>query len=74
VRTVASGQLVQVIEGGDVRFLDSGLAESDMIVAGMTGNFHDSNGLSEKLVELVPTTAIDTAAPIVRPEQVWDEW
>lgn len=74
VRTVASGQLVQVIEGGDVRFLYSGLTESDMLVAGMTGNVHDASGLSEKLVELVPTTAIDARASTVRPEQIWDEW
>lgn len=74
MRTVASGQLVQVIEGEDVRFLNSGLTESDMLVAGMTGDIHDASGLSEKLVELVPTTAIDAGASIVRPEQIWDEW
>jgi hypothetical protein len=74
VRTVASGQLVQVIEGEDVRFLHSGLTESDMLVAGMTGDVHDASGLSEKLVELVQTTAIDAGAPIVRPEQVWVEF
>ena len=74
VRAVASGQLVQVIEGDDVRFLHSGLTESDMLVAGMTGDVHDARGLSEKLMELVPTTAIDAGAPLVRSEQLWDEW
>lgn len=74
MRTIASGQLVQVIEGEDVRLLYSGLTESDMLVAGMTGDVHDASGLSEKLVELVPTTAIDAGASIARPVQVWDEW
>jgi len=74
VRTVASGGLVQVIEGNDVRLLHSGLTETDMLVAGMTGDVEDASGLSEKLVELVQTTAIDVRAPIVRTEQLWDEW
>ena len=74
MRTVASGQLVQVIEGENVRFLHCGLTESDMLVAGMTGDVHDASGLSEKLVELLQTTAIDAEAPMVRPEQVWGEW
>ena len=74
VRDVASGRLVQVIEGRDVRLLHSGLTDTDMLVAGMTGDVEDASGLSEKLVELVQTTAIDTRAPIVRAEQLWDEW
>ncbi|KAH9063839.1 hypothetical protein EDB87DRAFT_1829598 [Lactarius vividus] len=74
VRTVASGRLVQVIEANDVRLLHSGLTETDMLVAGMTGNVDNASGLSEKLVELVQTTAIDVRAPIVRTEQLWDEW
>ena len=74
VRDVASGRLVQVIEGDHVRLLHSGLTEMDMLVAGMTGDVEDASGLSEKLVELVQTTAIEVAAPIVRAEQLWDEW
>ncbi len=74
VRTVASGGLVQVIEGDDLRLLHSGLTESDILVACMTGSVDDASGLSEKLVELVPTLAVDVGAPIVRTEQLWDEW
>ncbi|KAH9960831.1 hypothetical protein BC827DRAFT_1205615 [Russula dissimulans] len=74
VRTIASGKLVQVIEGGDVRLLHSGLTKEDMLVAAMTGDVEDESGLSEKILELVPTMAIDVQTPVARAEQHWDEW
>ncbi|KAH9037804.1 hypothetical protein EDB85DRAFT_1860932 [Lactarius pseudohatsudake] len=74
VRTVASGRLVQVIEADDVRLLHSGLTGTDILVAGMTGSVDNASGLSEKLVELVQTEAIGVKAPVVRTEQLWDEW
>lgn len=74
MRDVASGRLIQVIEGDNVRLLHSGLTETGMLVVGMTGDVEDASGLSEKLVELVQTTAIDAATPVVRTEQLWDEW
>jgi len=75
VRTIASGKLVQVIEAkGDVRLLHSGLTEEDMLVAAMTGDVDDESGLSENVLELVQTTAIDTQEPAVRVQQHWDEW
>ena len=74
VRTIDSGKLVQVIEGEDVRLVHSGSMEEDMLVAAMTGDVEDENGLSEKVVELVPTTAIDAQERMGRVEQYWDEW
>ncbi|KAI0303762.1 hypothetical protein B0F90DRAFT_1816034 [Multifurca ochricompacta] len=74
VRSIHSGKLVQVIEGNDVRLLHCGLAEQDMLIAAMTGDVEDARGLSEKLVELVQTSAIDAQAPLARAEQLWDEW
>jgi len=74
VRTIASGKLVQVIEGGDVRLLHSGLTGEDMLVAAMTGDVEDENGLSEKVLELLPTSAIDVPGPMARAEQHWDDW
>jgi hypothetical protein len=74
VRSIASGKLVQVIEGKDVRLVHSGLTEEDMLVAAMTGDIEDENGLSEKVLELVPTAAIDAQEAIGRVEQYWDEW
>jgi RHO1 GDP-GTP exchange protein 1/2 len=72
VRSIASGKLVQVIEGEDVRLVHSGLTEEDMLVAAMKGDIEDENGLSEKVLELVPTAAIDEL--VGRVEQYWDEW
>ncbi len=74
VRSIASGKLVQVIEGGDIRLVHSGSTEGDMLVVAMTGDFEDKNGLSEKVLELVPTAAIDAQEPMGRVEQLWDEW
>jgi RHO1 GDP-GTP exchange protein 1/2 len=74
VRSIGSGKLVQVIEGEDVRLVHSGLTEDDMLVAAMKGDIEDENGLSEKVLELVPTAAIDTQELAGRVEQYWDEW
>lgn len=74
VRGLASGKLVQVIEGKDVRLVHSGLTKEDMLVAAMTGDIEDENGLSEKVQELVQTTAIDAQELMGRVEQQWDEW
>ena len=71
---MASGKLVQVIEGEDVRLVHPGLTEEDMLVAAMTGDIEDENGLSEKVLELVPTAAIDPRELVGRVEQYWDEW
>lgn len=71
MRCIASGKLIQVIEGKDVRLVHSGLTEEDMLVAAMTGDVDDESGLSEKVQELVQTTAIDAQG---RVEQQWDEW
>jgi transketolase C-terminal domain/subunit len=73
-RSIDSGKLVQVIEGGDVRLVHSGLTEEDMLVAAMTGDVEDESGLSEKVLELVQTTAIDAQELMGRVEQHWDEW
>jgi RHO1 GDP-GTP exchange protein 1/2 len=74
VRSIASGELVQVIEGADVRLLHTGFTQQDMLVVAMTGTIENEEGLSEKIVELTRTTALDTRAPVVRVEQLWDEW
>ncbi|KAF8501651.1 hypothetical protein F5888DRAFT_1898003 [Russula emetica] len=74
VRSIASGKLVQVIEGEDVRLVHSGLTEEDMLVAAMKGDIEDEKGLSEKVLELVPTAAIDAQELVGRVEQYWDEW
>ncbi len=74
VRSIASGKLVQVIEGENVRLMYSGLTEEDMLVAAVRGDIEDENGLSEKVLELVPTAAIDAQNLVGPVEQYWDEW
>ena len=59
---------------GDMRLLHSGLTGEDMLVAAMTGEVDDARGLSEEVLELVQTTAIDTGELAVRVQQHWDEW
>ncbi len=74
VRCIASSKLVQVIEGGDVRLVHSDLTEEDMLVAAMTGDVEDENSLSENILELVPTTAIDAQDVMGRMGRHRDEW
>jgi len=58
-----------------VRLLHYGLTEEDMLVAAMTGDVDDESGLSEKILELVQTTAIDdTQESAVRVQEHWEEW
>lgn len=57
-----------------MRLVHSGLTEKDMLVVAMTGDIEDENGLSEKVLELVPTAAIDAQELVGRVEQYWDEW
>jgi len=52
----------------------SGLTEEDMLVAAVRGDIEDENGLSEKVLELVPTAAIDAQNLVGPVEQYWDEW
>ena len=63
-----------MIEANDVRLLHSGLTEEDMLVVAMTGDVDDESGLSEKVLELVQTSAIDIQESAVRVQQHWDEW
>lgn len=74
MRCIASGKLVQVIEGGDVRLLHSSLTKEDVLIAVMTGGVEDERGLSERVLELVPTTAIDPQPTVGRVQEHWDDW
>ena len=74
VRQVATGRLVQVIEGQDVRLLHAGLAEKDALLVGWTGEHAGQAGASERIVELVQTAEIAPATPSSAVQGVWDEW
>jgi RHO1 GDP-GTP exchange protein 1/2 len=72
IRNIGNGRLLQVVEGGDIRMIYGGTGGSsspnnkqangnnpeDNVLVAMRGRFNDKNGLSEKIVELVPTEEI----------------
>ncbi|KAH6913124.1 hypothetical protein BKA70DRAFT_1261943 [Coprinopsis sp. MPI-PUGE-AT-0042] len=69
IRNIGNGRLLQVVEGGDIRLIYGGTGGSstqnsqqdnsqDNVLVAMRGRFNDKNGLSEKIVELVPTEEI----------------
>ena len=77
VRDVNTGRLVQVLEGPDIRLLHYGSKEtSDTIIIAMRGDKDDNDGVSDKLVELIETTALGRTPSTARsiPENLWDEW
>jgi len=77
IRSVSTGRLLQVIEGGDIRLLFSGpvLAPAhDNIILVMRGSRNDAHGVSEKLVELVKTVEIHGVDRERPPSQAWEHW
>ena len=77
MRDVNTGRLVQVFEGVDIRLLHYGSKETnDTIIMAMKGDKDDNDGVSDKLVELIETTALQTTPSAARsiPENLWDEW
>ncbi|KAF9468071.1 hypothetical protein BDZ94DRAFT_1209777 [Collybia nuda] len=80
IRNIATGRIVQVIEGSDLRLLYSGpvYTEDDNVVVAMRGSKDDKDGISEKIIELVATSEIvATPATPALPGPVpsmWDEW
>lgn len=88
IRDVATGKLLQVIEGGDIRLLytEPEITPHDNILLAMRGKFNDSGGLSEKIVELIKTVEYQPqSTPVGTPNgtpgtpgsasvSVWSEW
>ncbi|KAF8910664.1 hypothetical protein CPB84DRAFT_1842646 [Gymnopilus junonius] len=77
IRSIATGRVVQVIEGHDIRLLYSGpyTSKEDPVLVAMRGGKDDKNGASEKIAELIQTEEISlmTPATAVAPS-LWDEW
>ncbi|KAK0223358.1 hypothetical protein IW262DRAFT_820050 [Armillaria fumosa] len=78
IRNIATGRLVQVIEGGGIRFLYSGPAVSsnDTILVGMQGGKNDKDGVSDRIAELVETKELGASNPPVTngAPAMWAEW
>lgn len=80
IRNTATGLIVQVIEGADIRLLHaSSLYDDDTILVAMRGEKDGKDGMSDKIVELVETSeyAVTTPAqptPKTVTSGIWDEW
>ncbi|KAF7799770.1 hypothetical protein EIP86_011012 [Pleurotus ostreatoroseus] len=71
IRTVASGKLVQVIEGQDIRLVHA--SERSILVA-MQGEDKHVAGTVDKLVELVETAELGAQRHDTNLSGLWDEW
>jgi RHO1 GDP-GTP exchange protein 1/2 len=76
IRNVNTGRLVQVIEGQDIRMLHCGPHDgtSDTVLAVMRGDSIESQGISERILELVETAEIGATPGISETKILWDEW
>jgi hypothetical protein len=73
VRDVNSARLVQVLEGEDMRLLETVREPTDPILVAMHGTQDDGYGVSQKVVELLETAEIQPLSA-VPPPAVWEEW
>lgn len=71
IRSVATGRLVQVIEGSDTRVVHA--SERGILVA-MREDDKGGGRPSDKLVELVETTDLTAQQQTSNVPGVWDEW
>lgn len=71
IRSLATGKLVQVIEGSDIRLVHA--SERGMFVA-MRGDDKGGGGPSDTLVELVETADLTAQQQTSSVPGVWDEW
>lgn len=77
IRNVATGRLLQVIEGVDVRLLFSGpaLSPQDKVLIAMRGRqSNDTLASSEKIVELAETEPYAGSAAGSTAPTLWSEW
>ncbi|KAG6813393.1 hypothetical protein H0H92_011370 [Tricholoma furcatifolium] len=71
IRSMATGLIVQVIEGMDIRLLNR---EHDEVLIAMRGNKDDKDGISEMVAELTETAELPVATPVTPHPTAWDEW
>lgn len=72
VRHPPTGRLLQVIEGKEIRLMQAARKEEGPILVVRRGEVNDQNGISDQLVELVPTAPLDLHS--VEADFVWEEW
>lgn len=64
------------MEGQEIRLLNAGVQEKEVLLVAMKGEKDDKLGKSEKVVEIVMTKEITrTPTPAVgNAEVLWDDW
>ena len=72
IRHVATGRLMQVIEGADIRLAHS--SERAILVAMRGSEDKQGNAPGEKLVELVETADLTAQQQTTNIPGLWDEW
>jgi hypothetical protein len=73
VRHTPTGRLLQVIEGMEIRLLQSLPKGQGPILIAMRGSKDDDKGLSDQLIELIPTVALESPTTNEN-DLIWDEW
>ncbi|EKM58279.1 uncharacterized protein PHACADRAFT_140069, partial [Phanerochaete carnosa HHB-10118-sp] len=71
IRSLATGKLVQVIEGSDIRLVHA--SERGIFVA-MHGDDKGGGGPNDRLVELIETADLTAQQQTSNVPGVWDEW
>jgi hypothetical protein len=82
IRNIATGVIVQVIEGTDIRLLHASpsYGDDDTVLIAMRGDKMDKDGTSDKIIELVETTEYGVTSPTIQTTPstaipaMWDEW
>lgn len=73
VRHIATGRLLQIIEGKEIRLVQKRERGKGPTLIARRGNKDDGKGLSDQLVELIETAPLtDEAANDFG--VIWDEW
>jgi hypothetical protein len=62
-----------VIEGKEIRLMQAPPKEQGPILIARRGKMNDRNGMSDQLVELVPTAPLELP-PVEDNGFVWQEW
>lgn len=73
VRHTPTGRLLQVIEGKEIRLVQTLPKEQGPTLIACRGKVNDEKGLSDQLVELVPTTALELPSAD-ESGLIWEEW
>jgi len=72
VRYVATGQLLHIIQGNEIRLVQNGPLGSGPMLFARRGQKDDTEGLSDELLELLETLPV--VAPPIDTSILWEEW